>query len=79
MKTFEQIKESAGLLSESTALVSKSNNLRKQIESFLKDVSAEQKTVKTPNEKRVYTDIGVLVSHMLAKLQEIDNKIHMDL
>lgn len=77
MKTYQQITE--GLITESTSLVSKSTNLRKQIELFLREVSAEQKTVKTPNEKKVYTEIGVMVSSMLAKLQEIDNKIHMDL
>lgn len=74
-RQFESIED----LHESSKLVTKSTQLRKQIETFLHDVSSEQKTVKTPNEKRVYTDIGVLVSHMLAKLQEIDNKIHMDL
>jgi hypothetical protein len=78
MKTFEQIIAETQQLNEST-LINKSSNLRKSIESFLRDVSQEQKAAKTQNEKRVYTDIGVLVSHLLAKVQEIDNKIHMDL
>ncbi|AXF40773.1 hypothetical protein HYQ09_gp185 [Acinetobacter phage vB_AbaM_Konradin] len=78
MKSFKQIVVESEQLNEST-LVSKSANLRKSIESFLRDVSQEQKTVKTPNEKRVYTDIGILVSHLLAKVQEIDNKIHTEL
>ncbi|AWY10230.1 hypothetical protein AM101_206 [Acinetobacter phage AM101] len=79
MKSFKQVLSESTQLDEATALTAKSTNLRKQIELFLRDVSAEQKNVKTPNEKRVYTEIGVMVSHMLAKLQEIDNKIHMDL
>lgn len=77
--TASYFKESMQLDEGSSGLTTKSTNLRKQIELFLRDVSAEQKTVNSPNEKRVYTEIGTMVSHMLAKLQEIDNKIHMDL
>lgn len=46
MKSFKQVLSESTQLDEATALTTKSTNLRKQIELFLRDVSAEQKNCK---------------------------------